>query len=63
MAQYRNFYNTADNDYQKPSKTVERMNKDSLVDLYKRLDIELAQRAGYQSVALMAPELQSDAAT
>ena len=60
---YNSFHKDSDNSYTKPGKTVEKMSKQLMQDLYDRLDQEILQRAGYENIAQFAPSEQADAAT
>ena len=56
--QYITFPQEGDSEYTKPNKSVEPINKDSLKELYAKLDEEIAQRGGYQSIQHLSPENQ-----
>ena len=63
---YINFYNTMDAELKDPSgqpKTVEKIDKNTISNLYTELDNEIRQRGGYQSIAPFRPEEYSDANT
>ena len=52
---YISFKQSGDSTYTKPNKEVEKIMKPDMQDLYQRLQNEILQRGGYQSIVQFSP--------